>query len=115
MSFNEKFQSLGEFYNIDSPDEVRSQIRNNENIFILLEEVKPYLEEFFSEAKYTLEMNFEPELDDKFIILRVDVSEDRFNNGIGDEIRLLDSKLWNLEKELDVVREVLIMPGISDV
>ena len=100
---------------LDSPNEIRNQIRNNENIFIFLEEVKPYLEEFFSEAKYTLEMNFEPELDDKFIILRVDVSEERFNNGIGDEIRLLDSKLWKLEKELDVVREVLIMPGISDV
>ena len=100
---------------LDSPNEIRNQIRNNENIFIFLEEVKPYLEEFFSEAKYTLEMNFEPELDDKFIILRVDVSEERFNKGIGDEIRLLDSKLWKLEKELDVVREVLIMQGISDV
>lgn len=114
-NFEERFKSLGEFYMMDSPDEIRNQISKNENIFIYLEKVKPYLKQSFSEAEYVLEMNYEPELDDRFIILRVDVSEERFNNGIGDEIRLLDSKLWDLEKELDIVREVLIMPGILDV
>ena len=115
LEFEEKFESLGDYYKIESPDEVRHQIRKNENIFILLEEVKPYLEESFSGAEFCLDMNFEPEMDDKFIILFINVSKERFNNGIGDEIRSLDFKIWDLEKRLDVLREVLIMPGISDV
>lgn len=115
LEFEEKFERLGDYYKIESPNEIRQQIRKNENIFILLEEVKPYLEESFSGAEFCLEMNFEPEMDDKFIILLINVSKERFNNGIGDEIRYLDFKFWNLEKRFDVVREVLIMPGISDV
>lgn len=98
LNFEEKFRALGEYYNIDSPGEIRKQIKNNENIFILLDEVKPYLEESFPDGNYSLLMNFEPEMDDKFIILRVDVSEERFNNGVGDEIREIEFKIWDLEK-----------------
>jgi len=114
-NFDEKFKELSEYYNINSPDEIRKQLKNNENIFTLLEEVKPYLEESFSDAEYTLEMNFEPEMDDEFIILRLDVSKERFYNGIGDEIRAFEIKIWNIEKRLNVLREVLIMPGIRNV
>ena len=111
----EKFKELGEYYNINSPDEIRRQLEENENILALLDELKPYLEETFSEAEYTLEMNFEPEMDDEFIILRLDVSKERFYNGIGDEIRAFELKIWNIEKRLNVLREVLIMPGIRNV
>lgn len=114
-NFDEKFKALGEYYNIESPEEVKKQIRKNENIFILLDEVKPYLEESFSDAKYTLQMNFEPEINDRFIILRVDVSEKRFNNGIGDEMRLFDLKTRELWRKSNICRELLVMPGIFDV
>ena len=43
-NFDEKFKELGEYYNINSPKEIRRQLEKNENIFTLLEEVKPYLE-----------------------------------------------------------------------
>lgn len=115
INFDEKFKALGEYYNIDSPEEIKNQIKKNENIFVLLDDVKPYLEKFFNEAKYTLQMNFEPEIDDKFIILRIDVSEERFNNGIGDEMRLFDLKTRKLWKKSNICRELLVMPGILDV
>ena len=114
-NFDEKFKELGEYYNINSPDEIRKQLKMNENIFTLLEEVKPYLEESFSDAEYTLEMNFEPEMDDDFIILRVDVTEERFNKGIGDEMRQFDSKTRELWKNANICRELCVMLGILDV
>lgn len=115
VNFDEKFKELGEYYTIDAPVEVRKQIENNENIFIFLNEIKPYLEESFSDAEFHLKMNYEPENDDRFIILRLDVSKERFYNGIVDEIESLEFKLMDLEKELDVLREVLIMPGVIHV
>lgn len=59
-------------------------------------------------------MNFEPECDNKFIILRLDVCEERFNRGIGDEISSLELEIWDLEKDLNV-GDILIMPGIMNV
>lgn len=115
LNFDEKFRELGNYYNINSPVEIRQQLKKNENIFILLDKIKPILEKSFKYANYALEMNYEPEMDDKFIILRVNVSEERFNNGVGDEIRDIEFKIWDLEKELNVLREVLIMPGILNV
>lgn len=114
VNFDEKFKALGEYYNIESPLEIRKQLKMNENIFIFLEKIKPFLEKSFSEAKFNLQMNFEPETDNEFIILRLDVSEERFNNGISDEINSLEFEIWDLEKELDV-RDLLIMPGIRNV
>ena len=115
LSFNEKFNALGEYYRIDSPLEIRNQIAENENIFILLEEVKPYLEDSFDDAEFVLEMNFEPEMDDDYIILRLNVSEEMFNNGVSDEIRSLDFKIWDLRRDIHVFHDLSIMPGIKDV
>ena len=114
INFDEKFEALGQYYNIESPVEIKKQIEKNENIFIFLDEIRPYLERYFREAEFSLQMNFEPEYEDKFIILRLDVSEERFNNGLSDEINSLELEIWDLEKDLNV-RDVLIMPGIIDV
>ena len=115
FTFDDKFEALGEYYNIESPIEIRQQIRKNENIFILLDEIKPYLEKSFSDAKYSLEMNFEPETDDRFIILFINVSKERFNNGIVEDIMRLRLEIHDLRHELNVFRELSIMPEISDV
>ncbi len=115
MNFEEKFKELGKYYNIEDELEIRHQIKQNENIFIFLDEIKPYLEESFGDAKFNLQMNFEPETDDKFIILRLDVSTERFCNGVGEEIHELEFKIWDLEKSLNIGRDVLIMPGVINV
>ena len=115
LTFEEKFNALGEYYNIETPEEISQMIKNNENLFILLDEIKPYLEESFDDARYNLRFNFEPEYDFQIIILRLDVSQERFHNGIGDEIRSLEFKIWDLEKRLNLLRELLIMPGLLNV
>ena len=115
LNFDEKFEALGDYYRIDSPGEIRRQIEKNENIFIFLEEVKPFLEESFADGEFCLEMNFEPEMDDDYIILRVNVSLDRFHNGARRDIDNLQSKLWPLRQEFNVFRECLVMLGFDNV
>ena len=115
FEFEEKFERLGDYYKIESLKKIRPLLKEYENIFILLEEVKPYLEESFSGAEFCLEKNFEPEIDDHFVILRVNVSEERFNNGIGDEMREFDQKTKQLWRDANICRELFVMPGILDV
>ena len=115
LSFDDKFRALGEYYYIESPGEIRNQIRKNENIFVLLDEIRPYLEKSFGDADYSLAMNFEPEMDDKFIILFINVSKERFNNGISDELRELEFEIHDLRHKINVFRELSIMPEVLDV
>ena len=115
LTFDEKFDALGEYYEMKSPDEIRQQIKKNENILVLLEAIKPYLEKSFKDAKYSLQMNFEPEMDDKFIILFVNVPQEHFNNGIVDDMMNLRIDIQDLRHELNVFRELAIMPEILNV
>ena len=101
------------FYEIESEKEVYKQIQENENILILLDEMKPCLLDMFEDSKYCLGMNFEPEMDDRFIILSINVSKERFNNGIGKDIREFNSKFHDLRRNLEVYRELLVMPGVQ--
>ena len=115
MNIDNKFEELSKYYKIESPEEIKSQIEKNENIFVFLEEVKPFLEKSFSDGEFCLDMNFEPEVDDDFIILFIEVSRERFNNGIGDEIRLFNLETKSLRRKFNIFRELLVMPGIKDV
>ena len=82
-------------------------------IFQFLQDVRPYLEESFDDAEFSLGMNFEPEIDYRFIILFINVSQEKFNNGIGDEIRSFNLKIKSLRKELGIFRDVLVFPEIK--
>ena len=115
LTFDEKFEALGEYYNIESPNEIRKQIKKNENIFVFLDEVKPYLNNSFQNAQFCLEMNFEPEMDDEYIILRVNVPLDHFHNGARKDLNKIQKKLFPLRRQINVHRECLIMLGFLDV
>lgn len=115
ITFDEKFSDLGEYYNIKSPEDIKNQIQRNENIFILLEEIKPYLEKSFNDAEFCLEMNFEPEIDDKYIVLRVYVSDERFDNGAFEDIYQIRAQIRPLRRKINVFRELAIRPAIKNV
>ncbi|MBQ6099380.1 MAG: hypothetical protein IJL02_05900 [Methanobrevibacter sp.] len=115
LSFDERFEALGEYYKIESPDKIKSHIRENENIFVFLEEVKPYLEESFLDAEFLLKMNFEPEMDDDYIILMVNVPLMHFRNGARNDLTVMQRKLFPLRRRINVRRECLIMLGFLDV
>ena len=115
MDITSKFEELGKYYKIESPREIKSQIEKNDNIFVFLEEVKPFLEKSFSDSELCLEMNFEPEMDDKYIILRINVSLDRFHNGARGDIDELQKEIWPLRRKANVFRECQLMLGFNNV
>ena len=116
LNFDAKFEALGDYYKIVSPDEIKSQIKKNENIFIFLEEVKPYLEKTFEDSQFCLEMNFEPEMDDKYVILRINVPLNHFRNGARNDLTEMQRELFPLRRKINVRRECLLMLGfLNDV
>ena len=115
LTFDEKFDALGEFYNIESPSEIRQQIKKNENIFVFLEEVKSLLNKSFHEAQFCLKMNFEPEMDDKYVILWVNVPLNHFHNGARNDLNKIQKQLFTLRHQINVHRECLIMLGVLNV
>ncbi|WP_407411109.1 hypothetical protein [Methanobrevibacter sp.] len=115
LTFDEKFDALGEYYEMKSPSKIKNQIKKNENIFKFLEEVKSVLVNSFHDAHFCLEMNFEPEMDDEYIILRVKVPLNHFHNGARSDLNRIQKQLFPLRRELNVHRECLIMLGFFDV
>ena len=109
ITFDEKFSDLGEYYNIKSPADIKNQIQKK------LEEIKPYLEKSFNDAEFCLEMNFEPEIDDKYIVLRVYVSDERFDNGAFEDIYQIRAQIRPLRRKINVFRELAIRPAIKNV
>ena len=115
-NFDEKFKALGEFYQIDSPGEVRDFLRNNEGIFVLLDEVKPYLKESFLNDNYNLEMAYDPECEDEnHLVLRIYVSRERFNNGVRDDIEHVREKLRPYRRKYRVLSEFAVRAGVRNV
>ena len=116
QNFDEKFKALGEYYNIESPDEIRDFLKSNTGIFVLLDEVKPYLDQSFSNEKYCLEMVYDPECEDlTHLVLRVYVSSERFHNGVHDDIECIRTKLRPLRKKYDVLSEFALRAGVLNV
>ena len=60
--FDLKFDDLKNNYIIDDNNSVYAFIKANENIFTILEEVKPSLRRYFSNEKYYLEVQCYPEI-----------------------------------------------------
>ena len=113
INFEDKFQSLGEFYQIDSPGEVRDFLKDNQRIFVLLDEAKQYLMESFADEKYNLEMVYDPECEDcNHLVLRVYVLPERFHNGVSNDIEYVRMKLRPLRRELKVLSEFAIIAGV---
>ena len=116
INFDERFQALGEFYKIDYPYEVREFLKDNQGIFVLLEEVKPYLMESFFNDSYNLEMVYDPECEDEnHLVLRIYVSRERFRNGVHEDIEHVREKLRPLRRKYHVLSEFAVRAGVKNV
>lgn len=113
LSFEEKFNALGEYYTIESPGEIKDFLKDNTGIFVLLDEVKPYLNETFEKEKYYLEMVYDPECEScNHLVLRIYVSSERFHNGVGDDIEYIRRNLRPLRRQHRVLSEFAIRAGV---
>lgn len=116
VNFDEKFKELGEYYDIESPLEVKNFLKENRGIFVLLDEVKPYLNESFSSEKYCLEMVYDPECEElTHLVLRIYVSSERFHNGVHEDIENIRFKLRPLRRKHKVLSEFAVRAGVLNV
>lgn len=114
--FDEKFEALGDYYNIDSPSEVKDFLKENTGIFVLLDEVKPYLNQTFADEEYCLEMVYDPECECcNHLVLRIYVSSERFHNGVSDDIEHVRKNIRPLRRQYKVLSEFAINPGVRHV
>ena len=93
--FDVKFDDLKNAFIIKNENMVYEFIRNNENVFNLLEEVKPTLRKNFINEKYYLEVRCYPEIYEKelALIIKVDYSKEDMNE--------LNNRLLNVDLEIN--------------
>ena len=60
--FDVKFDNLKNTFDMPDETEVYEFIKSNENMFKLLDELKPYLNKHFNDKEYYLEVNCYPEI-----------------------------------------------------
>ena len=112
-SFDEKFRELGEYYRIESPVEVRKFLENNTGIFVLLDEVRPFLEETFADENYCLEMVYDPECPNcDQLVLMINVLPERFHNGVTDDIEYVRYHMRPFRRKMHVLTEFAIRSGV---
>lgn len=116
LTFDDKFRNLGDYYTIESPSEVKDFLKDNVGIFVLLDEVKPYLNQSFADEEYCLEMVYDPECEScSHLVLRIYVSSERFHNGVGEDIEHVRQNLRPLRRKHRVLSEFAINPGVKHV
>ena len=116
LTFDEKFSALGEYYEIESPKEIKNFLKDNDAIFVLLNVVKPYLNDSFQGDKYSLEMVYDSECEScNHLVLRIYVSLERFHNGVSEEIELVRKNLRPFRRQYQVLSEFAIQAGVKNV
>ena len=114
--FEKEFSSLNRYFKIESDLEVKEFLKDNVGIFLILDEIKPYLDEYFLDDEYCLELIQDPEIEDYTqLVLRVYVSEYRFNNGVREDINYIRKEISPLRREFKIFTEFALRPGVLNV
>ena len=114
--FEEEFSRLENYYVLDSKDEIHDFVRENEGILVLLDAVKPFLDEYFSDAIYQLYMSYDHEIENEVkLVLLVKVNRERFHNGAYDDLRLISREILPFRRKINVLWELLIMAEVLNV
>lgn len=93
--FDAKYDNLKNDFIIKNDNKVYSFIKDNENVFNLLEEVKPYLNHYFRDDKYYLEVRCYPEIYEKelTLVIKVDYSKE--------DLQILNNRLTTIFLEIN--------------
>lgn len=109
--FNSELENLKNLYEIWDYDLICKLISKKRGLIIILNEVRPLLDEFVPYASFHLELDIDP-LFTPQILLMVEASKEDFNNGFKDDIRQINSIIRPLLLEFDLIREFFIF-GLS--
>ena len=116
LTFDEKFSALNSYFKINSYSEVYDFIKNNESIFFLIDEIKPFLEKYFSNCEYCLDIIHDPEIMDfNYLELMINVSRERFYNGVQEDIEIIRSQIRTFRRKFNIFLKFKISYGVKHV
>ena len=114
--FEKEFNQIEKYYILSSKKEIHEFIEKNPGIIVILNALKPHLEKDFSESEYEIHISYDPEIENDIkLVLTINVDDERFKNGIGDDIREKKKKIHPLKRKINLLRELLIIPGVLNV
>lgn len=98
-------------FNLKEPSEIKDFIERNQNIRIMLNEVKPKLNKYFPESKLTLELcdNLKWS-DDIKLLINIDVDETMFYNGLINNLNNIYDNISHLRE--DVSNDIVLFPKL---
>ena len=113
--FEEKFLQLNEFYEFNKPKKVRCFIKKHENLLELLEKTKPYLKETFPHGEFELEVYCDLSGEgDHSLLINIHVDDETFNNGFSEKIHDVNTQIYPIKKDLNLLMERVLMPGVRN-
>lgn len=112
--FEEEFSKLNNIYEMRNPEKIHDFIRQNEGMIRLLNETKPHLTDKFPNGEFELQAHDDITGEGYHkIYINIFVDDETFNNGFMTGIHEIHDKIIPLEKELDLMMKLILMPGVK--
>lgn len=112
--FETEFNELNKFYKMRNPKEIHDFIKNNNGLIALLNETESHLMHKFPKGEFELQAHDDITGEGYHkLYVNIFVDEERFNNGFMDDIHDVHNEIMPLEKELDLMMKLVLMPGVK--
>ena len=112
--FEEQFNKLNDLYEMRNPKKIHDFIRQNEGLIRLLNETRQYLTDKYPNGEFELQAHDDITGEGYHkIYINIFVDDETFNNGFMDGIHEIHDKIIPIEKELDLMMKLILMPGVK--
>ena len=112
--FEKQFPELNNFYEMRNDEEIHDFIRENEGLIQILNEAKPHLLNKFPNGEFELQSHEDITGEGcNKLYVNIFVDDETFNNEFKDGIHEIHGKIIPLEKELNLLMKLVLMPGVK--
>ena len=114
VEFERRFNELNSSYEMRNPKKIHNFIKQNEGLLKLLNETKFYLINKFPNGEFELQAHDDITGEGYHkLYVNIFVDDETFNNGFMDGIHEIHGKIIPLEKELNLMMKLILMPGVK--
>lgn len=108
--FNFKFRSLLDYYDVSSRNKLYGFLIKNEDMFVLLEDIKPILEKFFLNKKFVIKIIEDPEINNDIrlvVYIQLNYSEEDLDEVLN-KLNRINSKIRPIKRRLNLLNNFLV-------
>lgn len=106
--FEEEFSQLKDFYNfLDFDNDIYEFIKKNRGIIVILNYIKPLLNEYVPYAYYYLEMDYDPLIKPKLCLI-IRANRHDFLNGMNEDMKNLEYRIYPLIRKLGLIPAIYL-------